>query len=350
MGLEDDFFDYPIMKHGNDSKPIATGVGLRLSFCNMSIKIHNLPENLRQEMEELVVDKTDEIYDDKENDEFGILADTEREREKAKNTSNNSPKKAPPTTVQGGTQLGVIHEDPVLEIEKERLRHVIAFIQTHIFIRFQTRAAAKLFTSMIFLFIPFIVTFVGNSKYSPNFADPTEISTSKDSQMQLVAAITFFLVDIIELIYVSRLAIKNARDMSSKLKYFYRLIVDDSRVALSMFGWSILCGGLLFQTRWKYFGGTRSLNYPHGGHVEAKYTSGGWYKHFTNQQRPFGYLNTQCPCYTYQEDAINGPDETLAFKQMDFFCYNRSGWSPSLAEDLTLPFNGPQSCGPGVGN
>jgi hypothetical protein len=50
--------------------PEATGIGLRLAFCNMCIKIHNLPETIKPEIKDMGdTTKTVEVYE--ETDEYG---------------------------------------------------------------------------------------------------------------------------------------------------------------------------------------------------------------------------------------------------------------------------------------
>eukprot|EP00392_Amoebophrya_sp_AT5.2_P001836 g1841.t1 len=210
-------------------EPDPTGLGLRLTFANVSIRVHNLPAELKQDMQSLVLDKTDDAYDEKADDAFGVLEGIEQERKKQqiaagkRKPEDDRPKTGPMGYMQKkkkdskppgtGTILEPVFEEPVNQAEIARLRNVISFVQTHIFMRFQVRSCAKLYTSLLFVFVPLISEFIGNSSYSPGFIAYTDVATDKRAEMQLVAGLSFLFVDAVEWAWLTSLAFRNADEM-----------------------------------------------------------------------------------------------------------------------------------------
>lgn len=65
----------------------------------------------------------------------------------------------------------------------------------------------------MFVFVPLISEFIGNSSYSPGFIAYTDVATDKRAEMQLVAGLSFLFVDAVEWAWLTSLAFRNADEM-----------------------------------------------------------------------------------------------------------------------------------------
>eukprot|EP00397_Hematodinium_sp_SG-2012_P019929 GEMP01020508.1.p1 GENE.GEMP01020508.1~~GEMP01020508.1.p1 ORF type:complete len:705 (+),score=56.41 GEMP01020508.1:90-2204(+) len=254
--------DYAALK-GREGE--TTDCTVKLTFCNVSIRLKNLPLSLKADLLQVqrhVKSDLHVVEDDVTDDEWGTEQQSRRGGGRAdavsKSLSNRDEQteealsSTPPVTCKGGVRLDAIVEEPVTAEDKHNFQDVVAIIQTQIFMRYQVRAAAKIFTASVFLFVPLLARYTASS-YHPFFSEFDFMGDSAISKRYRTAAITFLLVDIIEWVLFTHTLLRKADHAAQMTRYFYGLISCRDTPLIVMCFFAAFSGAFLFQTRWNPF-------------------------------------------------------------------------------------------------
>jgi hypothetical protein len=130
----------------------------------------------------------------------------------------------------------------------------MSFIQTHIFMRYQMRASAKLFTSILFLTAPLVGWMIPGVRSSPGFRAYIDVEAGTATPQYLVAGISYFMVDVLEWAFMTHLALNKSRDIMSYSGYFHALLTSNNKVQVMLVCMSAFFGIFLWQAVLNPFG------------------------------------------------------------------------------------------------
>lgn len=145
----------------------------------------------------------------------------------------------------------------VSQHECDVLRGISNAFQNVIFTRYQTRAAAKIYTSFVFLLVPLIARST-DTKYLPGFFDPWAPGSS-----MFAAGVAFFATDIAEWAFLTRLHITRASaSFNSSLTGFRELLLGNSAAMMKNIMLLMLYFGFyMFHVAWNSFTSVEKLQY-----------------------------------------------------------------------------------------
>ncbi len=137
---------------------------------------------------------------------------------------------------------------PISKEEQELLASVVGAYQWYVFLRYQSRAGCKFFTSFLFLFAPLLATAV------PTDGDKLPGFKGLDDYRYFVAGLTFLIVDILEWLFVTFLfQFPNTKDIHSKVDYYRQLLSKDRMTLFLLFTFSWVAGVFMFNVSWNPF-------------------------------------------------------------------------------------------------
>lgn len=261
--------DYASLKHRDGEKTKCT---VKLAFCNVSIKLSNLPESFKEDLlqashkikTDLQVIDTDlsATSDDLRTKQLDRRGERRSDAVSDIRSSMSAPpvlysipveKLKLPPTCKGGRRLSIIGEDPpVTEEEKYNFKDVVSIIQANIFMRYQVRAASKTFTALVFLFIPFVARFTP-TRYHAYFSDFDFFGDEEISTKYRIAAITFFVVDLCEWVMLTVVHIRKTEFAAPMVRYLHGLLISRCKPLTVMCVFAAFSGVFLFQMKWNPF-------------------------------------------------------------------------------------------------
>jgi len=273
-------FDYASAKGRADEK---TKFGVKLSFCNMAVFVKNLPDSFAEDLEFIkrhgqyrslnvdidkcsesernsnmgerkkgggrgLIDASNLMNYDPQSEGHQMSGDDDGEDRIDKETLGFASKKEKQLPPGVGTILDTIEEEPpVSDIEKKIFLDVVNITQMQIYLRFQIRSTAKMFTSFIFIAIPLILGLT-SAKNHPNYASFDLSKPTKESNQYLLAMITFFVMDFSEYMYMTTFLIRNAKCGKEQVTLFRNQISQGHTLKIMLF-FAAFSGVFLFQTK-----------------------------------------------------------------------------------------------------
>mmetsp|Transcript_6409 Transcript_6409/g.15844 ORF Transcript_6409/g.15844 Transcript_6409/m.15844 type:complete len:976 (-) Transcript_6409:489-3416(-) len=135
---------------------------------------------------------------------------------------------------------------PISREEQELLQSVVQAYQWFVFLRYQSRAGCKFFTSLIFVLAPLLSTLTPTAAM-PGFK-------GLDDNRYFIAGLTFLLVDVLEWGLITFvLQFKQSRDIHAKVDYYRQLLTKDRMTLFLLFTCSWVAGIFMFNVSWNPF-------------------------------------------------------------------------------------------------
>lgn len=135
---------------------------------------------------------------------------------------------------------------PVSAKELELLAGVVNAFQSHIFLRYQIRAIAKLFTSLIFLFGPMMASFT-ESKELAGYEETDLVA----NPTYLHAGLTFFVVDVMEWAGLTfGIHYRSTKNIHEKVDLYRQLVFKAALVPFLIIVCASLSGVFMFNVIW----------------------------------------------------------------------------------------------------
>lgn len=174
-----------------------SSVAVRVNFCNVSVRIINLPASLGKHIEDVADSMRGlDIRDQEDGGFFSIFTSAASANSTGSGAKKAKQQVAPAmpgeqdTAQSKGLQIlsenadysptrffnnplpAIAEESAVSKKEQMVLQGVVAFIQKYVYLRFQVRMVAKIISALVLMGVSLTVSFSGlRSKYAPNFVD-----------------------------------------------------------------------------------------------------------------------------------------------------------------------------------
>eukprot|EP00397_Hematodinium_sp_SG-2012_P004537 GEMP01004549.1.p1 GENE.GEMP01004549.1~~GEMP01004549.1.p1 ORF type:complete len:1029 (+),score=181.46 GEMP01004549.1:206-3292(+) len=128
------------------------------------------------------------------------------------------------------------------------IQELVAIIQSQIFFRYQTLAAASLFSSAIFLFVPLAAQFTA-TRHHVRFEEFDFFGVGEKSNRYRLAAILFLVMDITKWAGVTCFMIKNAKNPTAQMNFLSNML-SHRRTLFAMGSVAVFMGVFLFHEKW----------------------------------------------------------------------------------------------------
>jgi hypothetical protein len=225
----------------------GTGLKVRLRFANMACTVANLPEDLARVLAEAEgKEMSPELTVEANMPSSSKKSDAKLDSKGAKKQDITLSVQRPDSnTVMQAKTLGLL---PVSNTERQLLSGITHAMQNHIFVRYQCRAAAKMFTAYIFLLCPLVGLNTG-TQYLPGF--PQDIYDATTGMV--LPGLLFLLTDVIEWGILTKMFFKYGGNIHTMLRLYHKLLVGEGRSVLYLASAAFFyVGSYMFLCMWGY--------------------------------------------------------------------------------------------------
>lgn len=165
---------------------------------------------------------------------------------------------------------------PVNKEEMDLLAGISGAFQNAIFMRYQTRITAKLYTSLMFILAP-TFSYYTDTRYMPGYinpwyepfilqceswnlpyAMPSGCTVELSKLSMATAAAAFLFCDVFEFMTINfGILYRRTRNVHVKVDVYRQLITKEKRVVINLIAWSTVFGVFMFWAMWQSFNLTK---------------------------------------------------------------------------------------------